>query len=456
MTTPSLSLRAIFIVFFVVYACTLFAQTSTPTTYPSLKLMKTSDGRWVFVKQESLATTPQTTTTIPADKTSDEFKITGTISLGPGQPKRGKSDLVLEGEPQPTKQPQTEMSWKGIIAAVALSAFLVFIIVAIGAGYYQSKIESSQKPLEPLPPRPKFPRDEPWRKPTTLRFLENLKKDLVGWENRLLKVHEGITRQYGEIPNQKSKFELGVLYDQIRGQLEDFHELQQQIPTLRPRIEKVFAGNVSDEIVDLEVQIKKLQREKQELMRSLTETQQELKTATGKEKRSNLEGAIADLREEIKEGDLRIIELESDFKELKGFDFRKLYRELGLPGPPGLANLDEQHLKDIKTKSDILKTINPLTAATSQEAPREKSEDDEKFQKHRAKRQIDIEHQIFEEFELPFTKELELQQAYKKKRREIYNHPQLTDEEKDHFLDRLDICFKEKMKDGGFSIYEDD
>ena len=78
----------------------------------------------------------------------------------------------------------------------------------------------------------------------------------------------------------------------------------------------------------------------------------------------------------------------------------------------------------------------------------------EHLNEYKSKRYADMGKAIFEEFEFPFVKEVEIREVKKRCRREIWGDPKLSEDEKDELLDRLERCFTEKMRAAGFAIFE--
>ncbi len=73
------------------------------------------------------------------------------------------------------------------------------------------------------------------------------------------------------------------------------------------------------------------------------------------QERKNITQNISNIREYIKQIDMRLIELESRAKELREYDFTNLYRELGVS--PDAVRANTAHLSDIKDKADIAAAI---------------------------------------------------------------------------------------------------
>jgi hypothetical protein len=151
------------------------------------------------------------------------------------------------------------------VAGVVLGCVFVF---SGGWAIYDARPIPSDPIRAPTPLQ--LTHDEAWRKPTPLRFLEKLKKELTDIENQVRQDYDKAVQAYEKLPHSSGRFD----YDRHKRTLEysvsDIDRAQdRRLPALRLRIEKIFAGDVNAEILDLEENTRKLQRNKQEHERGL-------------------------------------------------------------------------------------------------------------------------------------------------------------------------------------------
>lgn len=231
----------------------------------------------------------------------------------------------------------------------------------------------------PLPPD--LYQSQAWRKSTSLRYLEELKKDLAKAEERLLSSYEKALEGYNTLRQSSGRFEYGERKLMITYYAAMLLPEKKDITELVERIDRMFAGDVSFEVGSLNESVARAKRKRQEYERQLKDTQEKctIKHRDDDEVRecdNRRQSLQTKLHGYIYNIDQEVIGYEAQIQELKEFDFKRLYRELGLPGPPGLINVDTSHIKDIKDKAGLLQNI-PDVGPRQQAGPKRPKEEEE-------------------------------------------------------------------------------
>jgi hypothetical protein len=251
-------------------------------------------------------------------------------------------------------QGQTDFLSQCLIGSVAT------LLLSGGAAAY-CHWNGQEIPNEPIhAPKPlEMETDQAWRKPSRLRFLERLKQEVCEAEREIRQTHERAVTSYKNIPSVISYSN----YTSEKAALDlsetSKHELLQQLPPIYERIERVFCGDVAHEILNIEEEIRKFEREKQEHQRLIEHGQIEASRCNKSDcdKCKAWPDQKAEHYSRIHTIDVRVIELQTDLKELENFDFQRLWRELSLPGPPELGRIPKVRLDDLKAKVETANSI---------------------------------------------------------------------------------------------------
>jgi hypothetical protein len=286
----------------------------------------------------------------------------------------------------------------GVVAAAAYSeeagveaslyAFLASILVTLlvtclaMVGYWMlSEQDSRQIPTDPI----YFPeiiepwRDEIWRAPMPLTYLESLKTQLTSYEETAMNLSSDAVNAYNAISSIRSYGDYESIIKRLDALKSFKRDYDRVVPQLKERAKRVFGGQVIEEVNALQADIKKLKRERQELEESQAKRKEE--EVVRRNERRTVAAAWAatvgsQIKSTIKDIDLMIISKEAAISELRHFDFKRLYKELGLSEdwPATLISIAE--LEEIKAKSDVIGAIKKLTELAKPEA----SADEERAQ----------------------------------------------------------------------------
>jgi hypothetical protein len=227
--------------------------------------------------------------------------------------------------------------------------------------------------------------DERWRGNTGLRYLETLKEELLVHENKLLKEYAVATKAYEALPHSSGRLKYHWLRRHKTASEGAMTRLKPQIGGLKERIELIVGGNVDAEVSTIRESIRKFERNKQEEQRVFEAWEKpctikhdnKLQEDFCEHKRWKAREAI---RRKIHEIDFRIIELQNQEQELKSYDFKNLWKQLGhMPvAASGLMAVEKEQLKDMKDKAEILQSmplLRPVAPKVSPEEERAKRQD---------------------------------------------------------------------------------
>jgi hypothetical protein len=251
----------------------------------------------------------------------------------------------------------------------------VVLVRMAGKRWRDSRPIPSESIVPPV--QPVVGEDFPWRKATSLRFLDRKIESFEQIEEDLVEEYNKARDAYEKLPHSSGRIEYDRLRKIVERQKTSLATGKKSLAELRRDIEAILSGDVRKFILTIDEQIKKLQRNRQDIEAKITERKKQIEKESTSQKANNgrdeneayLFGpdTLGSLRWEVTSIDHEIIELETDLHELKTFDFQKLYQQLGLPGPAALSGIAIDHLQDIKAKADILNDLkgrsDPTTAA---------------------------------------------------------------------------------------------
>jgi len=221
-----------------------------------------------------------------------------------------------------------------------------FVTMAVGA-LMANLIDRDSQPIpnDPIPaPEPlSLNTNQAWRSRTNLRYLERLKDEYLQFEKDLQELHQESVTAHKGLSNCEGFLEYEHLKGTISDNSREIQNMQAAMSKLAIRIESIFAGDVAVEILELEEQLQefKMKRKKREI------TAQE----------GGLGGAIA--QDWLNNTEMNETKLENAIRELKEFDFQKLYAELGVSATA--MRFDQKDLTSIKAKMDITDAIKATT-----------------------------------------------------------------------------------------------
>lgn len=223
--------------------------------------------------------------------------------------------------------------------------------------------DSLPLPNDPIaaPPPLRLVQTEPWRVPTELRCLEALKEQLSGAESSLSNLHKSASTAYQELIRCNGRFAYFNAKSDKSFAEACFVETEKTIAVLKRRINNLYRGDTSQELLEIEAQIKKLLRRRAEYQSQIQASERcnINHESVGEERECSRKRASTreDLRSMIHDIDVEVIEQETHQKELKTFDFHRIWKDLKQPVPAGVADLSEERLRDLKGKATIITEI---------------------------------------------------------------------------------------------------
>lgn len=207
----------------------------------------------------------------------------------------------------------------GVVVGLVISVLmLVCALFGAAIGVF---IFRDTKPIPPDPinlPRPiKITTDEEWRRPTPVRYLEDVKESIVQMEGEAVAKFKRLQNAFANIT-----FPSGYLeYETAISHRNSFQEFRSKYEQLKESANRVYDGEVNAEINELQARVKRLQRERQELNGNYAQSQTKVRETEGKRIANAIAAARSDeIKRCIKDIDSQIIALESYISELKQID----------------------------------------------------------------------------------------------------------------------------------------
>jgi len=248
---------------------------------------------------------------------------------------------------------------------------------------FRALYDAQPLPADPIPAPPPLllTQDQPWRRPTSLRYLESLKQEMLNEEEKIQRTYHLAVQAYNLIHQSSGRIQYDERLQYMQSYAYSLPYAQKAIGELTVRIDRLFAGDVGFELGLLEESVQKLQRSRQEYERDLAEA--EAPCTINHEYQHQVDQCKSErqelrekLRRKIHDIDRSVIEREAQIRELREFDFKRLYRDLGLPGPPGLLSVSSSHIQDIRNKASLLQGI-PDVGPRQPPVPKRSREEDE-------------------------------------------------------------------------------
>jgi hypothetical protein len=213
-------------------------------------------------------------------------------------------------------------SWLGVLGVIlGLVWSLLMIPYAIAMFGIGKFVFYDTRPIPPDPiniPRPiKIIKNEEWRKPTPVRYLEEIKTSIVEIEEQAIPKYKRMQNAFANVVFPSSYSE----YDTAMTLVKDYKEFSKKYEQLKESANRVYGGEVNAEINELQARIRRLQRERQELDGNYAESQSKVQETRGTRIANALAGARSEqIKRNIKDIDSEIIALESSISELKQID----------------------------------------------------------------------------------------------------------------------------------------
>jgi hypothetical protein len=259
-----------------------------------------------------------------------------------------------------------------VLNRLPLLTFSYAPFILIGIGGLMTLIlglkfyDSQPIPNEYVPPPDdlELKSDEPWRKYTDFRYLENLKNELENYEEIVKNAHQKAVEAHQELPMAEGYITYKTLRAKISTGTQQVDYYLPKIEKEKEHIEMVFAGEVRSDLQKFEEKLEKLFRERQEYQASLNEIEIQISKAKDDNSARSLEFKREDLKSFIKSADMKIIEVESVLKELRDFNFLKLYKELGLS--PEVMRARYKDLRKFKEKQQAADDFKPPSKEKSE------------------------------------------------------------------------------------------
>ena len=255
--------------------------------------------------------------------------------------------------------------------------------------------DSQPLPADPIrAPQPlQLVQDEPWRKNTSLRYLEKLKEEVASLEKEASREYTVAADAYEKLSKASGRIEYNRLQREKRFAESTIPNLEKDITALKKRIETICSGNVQQEILTIKENIKKLERSNQENQRTLADLdkpctiQHKYQSDVNYCERTRAEQR-ARLRRYIHDNDNRTIELQTDQEELQNYDFKNLWKSIGksAAAAAGLTAIDKNQLQDMKDKADILQSFPTLVTPAPKPSAEEERRTKEKVAEARLRR----------------------------------------------------------------------
>jgi hypothetical protein len=190
---------------------------------------------------------------------------------------------------------------------------------------------------------------EPWRQDLSLRFLQPVRAQVLEHERELAEQQQQAEAAYAELPEARdsgSYMKYRNLLSTIRRvEMQKQEVLTRILPPLKQRLDRVYAGDIQADVLDLEEAIRKNQRYKEDLQRQLTEAQDCRSGQNGTRCEKCVE-RLRSLPEDIQRIDFKIIEYETHLKDLRAFNYAKFHAAAGMPGPASIYHVDTNDLQN--------------------------------------------------------------------------------------------------------------
>lgn len=208
----------------------------------------------------------------------------------------------------------------------------------------------------PPPPRLNLQQNDAWRRPTGFRYLEKRKEEFLELETEIFALHKAAVEAHQKLSTSSGMLEYRLFRRAINHSLSEIDELRVELEQMRDQIVRIASGDVRADVLDIEEQIEKQLRLKQEYESEVREAEVEMPTAD-KSRRGYLKNRREWRAASIHDVDTELIALRSKLKELREFDFNKLYGELGVS--PEAMRTTEAHLQSIRNKAQLVTAIKP-------------------------------------------------------------------------------------------------
>jgi hypothetical protein len=233
-------------------------------------------------------------------------------------------------------------------------------------------------PDEPIhfPKKIKIVKNEEWRKPTNISELENVKKTIEEYENREQRLYDQALKAAAE----DTAFVSGYFdYEKILKKQNIYNEFKKEfervMPSLKDRAERLFRGDISRELVEIQSEIKQLELMRNRLTGDLKATELKLNECQEIIKRAIYQTEIKNKKEKINRIDSEIIDCNRRIDALKASNKGDLIQTID--APITALQIPTEDLADLGSKLDFITTypVKGGDTATNKESIKAKIEE---------------------------------------------------------------------------------
>lgn len=236
----------------------------------------------------------------------------------------------------------------GLIVSLVMLGFSVFMTRFI----FNDIKKIPQEPVH-VPEKIRVIKNEAWRKTTNRAELESVKKTIAEYEDKANKLYEDV---YKAVMDDLGGIDGYWDYNSVLKRIDRYNrfreEYERTIPDLKDRAERLYRGDISREIIEIESQIKQLQLERQQISEHLKEFEGEIAAVESKIKRKLLEVAQKEQKQRIRDIDREVLDCNRRIDALRASNKGDLYQEINVP-----VTVLQTPTKDIKDVRDKVSTF---------------------------------------------------------------------------------------------------
>jgi hypothetical protein len=203
----------------------------------------------------------------------------------------------------------------GLILGIGFSVFMIFTAVFACVMWWFISHDTRIIPTDPvyMPPPMTITREEEWRKPTAVRYLEDVKDFIDQMEQKAISLYKRTHQAFENLgcPDGYFEYEAGI------NRIKSFQKFCSDYERLKESANRVYNGEVNAEINELQTAIRQLQRERQEMEGHYDYIQRKVQETQGKIAIALTGVRSEQIKRNLKDIDLEIITLESYISELK-------------------------------------------------------------------------------------------------------------------------------------------
>jgi hypothetical protein len=208
-----------------------------------------------------------------------------------------------------------------------------------------------------IPERIKIIKNEPWRQPTTKSELENVKTEIIRLEKREKDLFEDACKV---VKDDSVMGATGYLdYKEWSGRLDRYEQFREEyaqaMADLKDRAERLYRGDISREVVEIESRITQLKLDQDQIREYLKEIESEVTASESRIRRKLLETTRREQKQRVKDIDKEIVDCNRRIEALRAANKGDLYQ--GIDAPVEALQTPSPELKDIKIKTDTFTGI---------------------------------------------------------------------------------------------------